>query len=170
MQGSLIRPRVNDHDSNVVRIPSLHRDCLPAGAGVAVRRPLLQRPLAPVKIRFTAGRPDDVLDADAAERMLGVGAHGPQDQLLQRRVGWVGRGEAAENRRKAEQFGIRFPVVLQEKWKLSKEYGIFATPVAFLVDEDGVLMQDVAVGAEAITALAREGLKARKDYESAFSA
>ena len=82
----------------------------------------------------------------------------------------VGRGEPAENRRKAEQFGIRFPVVLQEKWKLSKKYGIFATPVAFLVDEDGVLMQDVAVGAEAITALAREGLKARKDYESAFSA
>jgi peroxiredoxin len=81
----------------------------------------------------------------------------------------VGRGDRAENRRKAEQFGIHFPVVLQEKWKLSKEYGIFATPVAFLIGEDGLLLQNVAVGAEAITALALEGLKQGKDYQSALS-
>ncbi len=82
----------------------------------------------------------------------------------------VGRAERAENRRKAEQFGIRFPVVLQDKWKLSKEYGIFATPVGFLVGEDGVLLEDVAVGPVAITALAQEGMKQGKDCESAFSA
>jgi peroxiredoxin len=82
----------------------------------------------------------------------------------------VGRGDWAENRQKAEQFGIQFPVVLQDKWKLSKEYGIFATPVAFLIDENGILQQNVAVGAEAITALAREALNPRKDYESALSA
>lgn len=82
----------------------------------------------------------------------------------------VGRGEHAENRHKAEQFGIRFPVVVQEKWKLSKQYGIFATPAAFLVGENGVLLEDVAVGAEAIRALARDGLMERKDCESAFSA
>ena len=72
----------------------------------------------------------------------------------------VGRGNEEENRRKAEQHGIQFPVVLQEKWKLSKEYGIFATPVAFLIGEDGVLARDVAVGAEAVLALAEEGLGA----------
>jgi peroxiredoxin len=81
----------------------------------------------------------------------------------------IGRGDAGENRRKAEQFGIRFPVVLQDKWKLSKEYGIFATPVAFLVGEDGVILKNVAVGADAITALAQEGLGRGKDWESAFS-
>jgi len=81
----------------------------------------------------------------------------------------IGRGDAGENRRKAEQFGIQFPVVLQDKWKLSKEYGIFATPVAFLVGEDGVILKNVAVGADAITALAREGLGEGKDWESAFS-
>jgi len=81
----------------------------------------------------------------------------------------IGRGDAGENRRKAEQFGIQFPVVLQEKWKLSKQYGIFATPVAFLVGEDGVILKNVAVGAEAITALAHEGLGKGKDWESAFS-
>ena len=72
----------------------------------------------------------------------------------------VGRGNPEENRRKAAQFGIQFAVVLQEKWKLSKEYGIFATPVAFLIDERGVIAQEVAVGKDAILALADEGLKA----------
>ena len=66
----------------------------------------------------------------------------------------VGRGNVEENRRKAAQFGIKFPVVLQEQWKLSKEYGIFATPVAFLIDEKGVIARDVAVGRDAILALA----------------
>ena len=69
----------------------------------------------------------------------------------------VGRGNVEENRRKAAQFGIKFPVVLQEQWKLSKEYGIFATPVAFLIDEKGVIARDVAVGRDAIVALAGEG-------------
>ena len=70
----------------------------------------------------------------------------------------VGRGDEEENRRKAEQFGLRFPVVLQEKWKLSKEYGIFATPVAFLISKEGVIEKDVAVGRDAILALAQDGL------------
>jgi peroxiredoxin len=69
----------------------------------------------------------------------------------------VGRGDAEENRRKAQGHGFQFPVVLQEKWKLSKEYGIFATPVAFLIREDGVIARDVAVGPDAILALARDG-------------
>lgn len=67
----------------------------------------------------------------------------------------VGRGSVEENRKKAEQFGFEFPVVLQDKWKLSKEYGIFATPVAFLIAENGMIAKGVAVGKEAILALAR---------------
>ena len=70
----------------------------------------------------------------------------------------VGRGEREENRRKAEQHGFQFPIVLQEKWKLSKEYGIFETPVAFLIREDGVIAKEVAVGTDAILALARNGV------------
>ena len=69
----------------------------------------------------------------------------------------VGRGSIEENRKKAEQFGFQFPVVLQDKWKLSKEYGIFATPVAFLIRENGVIAKDVAVGTNAILALAGDG-------------
>jgi len=66
----------------------------------------------------------------------------------------VGRGTAEENRGKARLFGFQFPVVLQDKWKLSKEYGIFATPVAFLIGESGLIAKDVAVGKDAILSLA----------------
>ncbi len=81
----------------------------------------------------------------------------------------VGRGDTEENRQKAQQHKIRFPVVLQEKWKLSKQYGIFSTPVAFLVGEDGVIKKDVAIGPDPILALAREGLKKAKENEYELS-
>jgi peroxiredoxin len=71
----------------------------------------------------------------------------------------VGRGNEEENRNKATQFGFEFPVVLQDRWKLSKEYGIFATPVAFLIGENGVIAKDVAVGKDAILDLAATAAK-----------
>ncbi len=81
----------------------------------------------------------------------------------------AGRGEAAENRRKVEQHGIRFPVVIQEKWRLSKQYAIFTTPVAFLIGKDGVILKDVAIGPAAIVALAQEGLGKGKETDHALS-
>jgi peroxiredoxin len=71
----------------------------------------------------------------------------------------VGRGDPGENRRKAREHGFDFPVVVQKGWKVSKTYGIFATPVAFLIDERGVIERDVAPGAEAIVELAEAALK-----------
>jgi peroxiredoxin len=71
----------------------------------------------------------------------------------------VSRGDADENRSKVAAHGIGFPVVLQAGWELSKAYGIFATPVAFLIDGDGVIARDVATGADAILALAAEALR-----------
>jgi peroxiredoxin len=73
----------------------------------------------------------------------------------------VSRGEPEENRRKAAEHGIEFPAVIQQGWRLSKKYGIFATPVAFLVDEGGVIARDVARGGPEILRLAYEGLAAR---------
>ena len=70
----------------------------------------------------------------------------------------VGRGEAEENRRKADQHGLQFPVVIQEKSNLSKQYGVHATPVAFLIGQDGVIAKNVAVGTDAVLTLARDGL------------
>jgi hypothetical protein len=49
-------------------------------------------------------------------------------------------------------------VLLQDrKWEVSREYGILATPVAFLIGEDGVIARDAAVGRDALSALVRDG-------------
>jgi peroxiredoxin len=70
----------------------------------------------------------------------------------------IGRGDPQENRRKAERFEFTFPVVVQKRWEVSKAYGTFATPVGYLVDEDGVIVRDAAIGREAIVGLAAVGL------------
>jgi peroxiredoxin len=75
----------------------------------------------------------------------------------------VSRGEPEENRRKAAEHGVEFPVVIQRGWRLSKKYGIFATPIAFLVDERGVIARDVARGGPEILRLAHEGLVTREE-------
>lgn len=62
----------------------------------------------------------------------------------------VSRGDPERNRRKASQHGLTFPVVLQHKWKLSREYAMFATPIGYLIDEEGRVGADVAVGMDAI--------------------
>lgn len=66
----------------------------------------------------------------------------------------VSRGDAEENRHKVEQHHLEFPVVLQRTWEISRQYGIFATPVAFLISEDGRIERNVAQGSDAILSLA----------------
>jgi peroxiredoxin len=70
----------------------------------------------------------------------------------------VSRGDPEANRRKVREHGLTFPVVLQRHWEVSRLYGIFATPVGYLIDEAGITMADVAVGPAAI--LARVGAAA----------
>jgi hypothetical protein len=49
--------------------------------------------------------------------------------------------------------GEHCPVVLQRQWEISREYGMFATPIAYLMDEQGMIAAEVAVGVEAVLAL-----------------
>ncbi len=65
----------------------------------------------------------------------------------------VSRGDAAENRRKAAEHGFEFPVALQRRWEVSKAFGIFATPVGFLIGPDGVIAREVGIGLDGIMAL-----------------
>lgn len=77
------------------------------------------------------------------------------------RVLMIGRGDPIANREKAMSLGLTFPVVLQRSWEISRDYGMFATPIGYLVGENGVLLSDVAVGGDAILALAaRQGMRA----------
>jgi peroxiredoxin len=70
----------------------------------------------------------------------------------------VSRGGVEENRQKARAAGIDCPVVLQPGWRVSKDYGTFATPSAFLIDENGVIERDIARGRDEIMALAHQAL------------
>jgi peroxiredoxin len=65
----------------------------------------------------------------------------------------ISKGEPKENRAKVKEHRLTFPVVLQQQWEISRRYAMFATPVAYLIDEQGVISHDAAVGVEPILAL-----------------
>ena len=65
----------------------------------------------------------------------------------------ISKGEPKENRAKVKEHGLTFPVVLQQQWEISRRYAMFATPVGYLIDEQGIIGEDVAVGVEPILGL-----------------
>jgi peroxiredoxin len=65
----------------------------------------------------------------------------------------VSRGSVEANQAKVKEHKLAFPIVLQKQWEISKLYAMFATPIAYLIDEQGIIVRDVAVGADAILAL-----------------
>ena len=65
----------------------------------------------------------------------------------------VSRGDLDVNRRKMAEHGVTFPVVLQRQWEISRAYGKFVTPMAYLIDEGGVITSNVVEGAEPILTL-----------------
>jgi len=77
----------------------------------------------------------------------------------------ISRGDPAANRAKVLELGLTFPVVLQLKWEVSREYGMFSTPIGYMIDEFGVLASGVAVGANAILGLAgkQQGFRAGRN-------
>lgn len=79
----------------------------------------------------------------------------PQLEKLARRtpdiqVIMVSRGEREANRLKVAEQRLTFPVVLQKHWEISRLYAMFATPIAYLIDEHGIIAANVAAGPEPI--------------------
>ena len=68
----------------------------------------------------------------------------------------ISRGDPGANRAKAVEHGLTFPIALQRHWDTSRDYGMFAVPIAYLIDEDGFLVSNAAVGPEPILELAAE--------------
>jgi hypothetical protein len=68
----------------------------------------------------------------------------------------ISRRDADATAAKADALGLSFPIVMQRQWEISKQYGMFATPIAYLIDEEGIVMHDVAVGIGPILALTGE--------------
>ena len=65
----------------------------------------------------------------------------------------ISQGEPDENRAKVKEHELTFPMVLQKQWEVSRVYAYFATPVAYLVDAQGIIAADVAVGVEPVVDL-----------------
>ena len=68
----------------------------------------------------------------------------------------ISRESLEENLAKVKEHRLTFPVVLQKQWEVSRAYAYFATPVAYLIDPDGVIAADVAVGVDAIAKLMKQ--------------
>jgi peroxiredoxin len=77
----------------------------------------------------------------------------------------VSRGDPEGNRARVAQHGLTFPIALQRHWEVSRDYGLFATPIAYLIDEQGLIAADVAIGADAILGLAAEAAGPRPGKE-----
>jgi peroxiredoxin len=73
----------------------------------------------------------------------------------------ISRRDAEATLAKAARLGLSFPIVMQKQWEISLQYGMFATPIAYLIDEQSVLLSDVAVGVEPILGLAEQRASAR---------
>src|SRR5215831_588149 len=81
----------------------------------------------------------------------------------------ITKGEPQENRVKVKQHGFSFPIVLQQNWEISRRYAMFATPIAYLIDEAGVISKDVAIGADAILKLLADQKQTADEMSSAAS-
>ncbi|GJG85310.1 hypothetical protein tb265_04910 [Gemmatimonadetes bacterium T265] len=69
------------------------------------------------------------------------------------RVVAISRGGRDANLAHTE--GITFPILLQRHWEVSRNYAMFATPVAYLIDEAGTIASPPALGLTAILDLVR---------------
>jgi methylamine dehydrogenase accessory protein MauD len=79
----------------------------------------------------------------------------------------VNNGEPEETREWADEVHARFPVLIQEKFSLSKRYEIFATPFAFVIDEQGLIASSGIVGSAQYLGyvLTGSGNRAKKHHD-----
>jgi peroxiredoxin len=78
------------------------------------------------------------------------GGEGKGEEASDVEVVMISKGEPKENRAKVKEHGLTFPILLQQQWEISRRYAMFATPIAYLIDEHGIIIHDVAVGTDAI--------------------
>jgi peroxiredoxin len=100
---------------------------------------------------------------ELAPQLQAIHLQQPELQVLM-----VSRRDLDVNRTKAARLGLSFPVVLQKQWEVSLKYAMFATPIAYLIDEQGILASDVAIGVAPIVALASKWTDESYSEEPSF--
>jgi peroxiredoxin len=66
----------------------------------------------------------------------------------------VTTGDAETNRKLFEKHKFRCPVLLQRSMEVASQYEAYGTPTGYLIDENGAIASELAVGAPALLALA----------------
>jgi peroxiredoxin len=81
----------------------------------------------------------------------------------------VNNGEPDESREWAAEIQAQFPILMQEKFSVAKRYEIFATPFAFLIDEQGIIASSGIVGSAQYLGyvLTGAGNRAKKHHDEA---
>lgn len=77
----------------------------------------------------------------------------------------ISRGDPAANRAKVKDHRLTMPVALQKRWEVSRKYALFATPIAYLVDEGGIIAEDLAMGPDAILDMVNRAAAAKRREE-----
>jgi peroxiredoxin len=79
----------------------------------------------------------------------------------------VTTGDAEENRKLVEQYGIRCLVLLQEKMEVASRFRAQGTPTGYRIDSAGRIASELTVGAEPLLRLAARASKPHKPPPSA---
>jgi peroxiredoxin len=104
--------------------------------------------LAPELEKFYRRRKQNTRSPSPLPSPPGEGGPSPGVEVVM-----ISRGEPKESRAKVKEHGLTFPVGLQQQWEISRRYAMFTTPVAYLIDQQGAIIHDVAVGVEPILTL-----------------
>ncbi len=154
---SSLDPRPRDHRTSRFASHSLARSKIPRnGLRAGASAPLFRLPrLDGGELALEDLRGRQVLLVFSDPNCAPCDALAPRLEQLQRehpeiRVVMISRGEPKENRAKVKKYALTFPVALQQHWEISRRYAMFATPIAYLIDEAGVITHDVALGQDAI--------------------
>lgn len=77
----------------------------------------------------------------------------------------VNSGEPEEAAVMADDVDAQFPVLAQDDWDISKQYLVFATPYAFVIDEQGVIAAKGVAGSRQYVSFILEAAKKRRRSE-----
>jgi peroxiredoxin/uncharacterized membrane protein YphA (DoxX/SURF4 family) len=91
-------------------------------------------------------------DCGPCTALLPEVGHWQEEHAQRLTVALISRGEAEENRTKAQEHGLK-NVLLQKDWEVSDSYEVRGTPSAVLISPDGKVASPVAGGAEGIRGL-----------------
>jgi methylamine dehydrogenase accessory protein MauD len=79
----------------------------------------------------------------------------------------VNNGDPDSTREWAANMKARFPVLAQEKFSVSKHFEVFATPFAFLIDEQGIVRSKGIAGSRQYLGYVLSGAGQQKKHDEA---